>query len=595
MGFLSPTLPDTDLAEWRRSSYQDRLRVQVQHWAEYGFGTPWGVFILYIVKMAAYLVLPAWIISATTPGLGTLGEIGSWWTEPIVFQKFVIFTILFEVLGFGCGSGPLTMRFFPPVGGFIYWLRPGTLRMPPWPGKVPLTRGDKRTLVDVALYLLVIGALVWGLAGDTVAGGTRASGLVAPSATALIVASLAVIGLRDKTIFLAARADQYWIMAIAFLFPFTDMIIALKLIMIAVWWGAATSKLNHHFPFVVSVMLSNSPALRSKWLKRKLFRRFPDDVRPSGFAKAAAHTGTVIEYCVPLVLLFSTNTTVTLLACAAMTIFHLFILSTFPAGVPLEWNLFVIIGAWLLFGHYGGTQYALSSVTSPWLIAALLVPVVVMIGIGNFKPEWISFLPGMRYYAGNWATSMWIMRPGVEETLDAKIVKSARLQKWQLMKLYDEGTSEFMMQKFLAWRSMHSHGRALVGLLPRAVTDPDAYVIREGEFLAGALLGWNFGEGHLHDEQLVEAVQKRCQFAPGDLRVIMLEGQPAHTRQQRYRIVDAATGLREEGIVRVSEMIVRQPWLDHTRTIPVQVISGGVPAPAASAATIPPASEVEPA
>jgi hypothetical protein len=578
MGLLSPTLPDTNLAEWRKKPYLERLRMQALHWAENGYGTPSAVYLFYLVKMAAFVIVPALIIWASTPGLGAFRQIGSWWIEPIVYQKFVIFAILFEVLGFGCGSGPLTGRFFPPLGGFTYWLRPGTLRLPPWPKVVPLTRGDQRSVVDVLLYAAVIGSLGSGFLAAPVPGGVGHAGLLNPVVVIVIAGALVVLGLRDKTIFLAARADQYWWMLIAFLFPFADMIISLKLIMIAVWWGAATSKLNHHFPFVTSVMLANSPVIPRR-VKRRLFINFPDDIRPAALAKYAAHLGTVVEFTLPLLLLLSTNSTLTLLALAGMTLFHLFIMSTIPAGVPLEWNIFVIISAWFLFGNYGATTYSVFSPPSP-LIATLFVPIVALIAIGNLKPEWISFLFGMRYYAGNWATGVWLMRPGVEAILDEKITKSAGMTKNQLRRLYDDDTSEFLLQKFVAWRSMHAHGRAHVGLIPRAVDDADSYVIREAEFLCGALIGWNFGEGHLHDEQLIEALQKRCDFADGDLRVIFVEGQPVHKQEQRYRIVDAASGLIEEGIVRVSDLVTRQPWLDSTGAIPAHPTRGG---PAGSA------------
>ena len=78
--------------------------------------------------------------------------------------------------------------------------------------------------------------------------------------------------------------------------------------------------------------------------------------------------------------------------------------------------------------------------------------------------------------------------------------------------------------------------------------------MREGEIVAGPLVGWNFGEGHLHNEQLLEAVQRRCNFEEGDLRVIVLEGQPIHIQKQWYRIVDAKTGLIEAGYVTVEDM-----------------------------------------
>ena len=88
--------------------------------------------------------------------------------------------------------------------------------------------------------------------------------------------------------------------------------------------------------------------------------------------------------------------------------------------------------------------------------------------------------------------------------------------------------------------------------------------------VAGTALGWNFGDGHLHDEQLVAALQKRCHFEPGEVRVVILEAQPFHKGTQRYRLVDAATGELERGYVEVADLVDRQPT-DHD--IPVHVTS----------------------
>lgn len=135
-----------------------------------------------------------------------------------------------------------------------------------------------------------------------------------------------------------------------------------------------------------------------------------------------------------------------------------------------------------------------------------------------------------------------------------------------------------MLLMAIAWRSLHHHGRALNGLLPRAVDDVQRYDVRDGELVAGVVLGWNFGDGHLHNEALLEAVQQRCRFEPGELRVVALESQPIFRRRQRYRILDAATGLVESGSVEVDDMVVRQPWLsDEDRTIPVRVASAAAP------------------
>ena len=103
-----------------------------------------------------------------TSGLGGLGDLGSWWTEPIVFQKAVVWTMLWEMLGLGAGSLPLTLRFKPMIGGVLYWSRPGTTRLPPWPEQVPLTRGNTRTRIDVALYagLFGLGFLLFGVSAS---------------------------------------------------------------------------------------------------------------------------------------------------------------------------------------------------------------------------------------------------------------------------------------------------------------------------------------------------------------------------------------------------------------------------------------------
>ena len=95
--------------------------------------------------------------------------------------------------------------------------------------------------------------------------------------------------------------------------------------------------------------------------------------------------------------------------------------------------------------------------------------------------------------------------------------------------------------------------------------------MREGETISGVVNGWNFGDGHLHDHQLLAAVQEQCGFTEGQLRVITLESQPAQIQRQRYRIYDAATGLIEEGWVNVADMVERLPWLDESWDFPVEV------------------------
>src|SRR3954447_11503604 len=560
MGLLDPAPPPFEIAEWRRLPHLQRIKPLAQDWALNGFGTPVAVYFLYVFKVLAYAGLGFLLIEATS----------GWpqWTEPIVFQKAVIWTMLWEVLGLGAGSLPLTLRFSPMVGGFLYWLRPGTTRLPPWPERVPGTRGTTRAWLDVGLYAGLLASALYLLfsTGD----------VLEPAAVGVLLAFLAALGLRDKVPFLAARAEIYGTLAIVFLFPLTNMVIAAQLVFFCIWWGAASSKLNRHFPFVVTVMISNTPWNRSRAFKRRLYRDHPEDLRPSRLGELDAHLGTLTEFTLPLILLLTQGGLLGTLALAGMVLFHVHIFSTFPLAVPLEWNVFMIFGLFFLFGHYADVPW--SSLDDPLLLVILGLVCVGLPLLGNFRPDLVSFLPSMRYYAGNWATSQWLFRrggggaEGAEEKLDREIVKSAPIVTRQLEKFYEPEMIDVLVYKGLAFRSMHSHGRALNALSARAVDDIEAYDVREGELVAGVVTGWNFGDGHFHHEQLLTAVQEQARLEPGDLRVIMLESQPFHIPRQRYRIHDAADGLIEEGWVDVAEMGKRGPWLEESFEFPVEVI-----------------------
>ncbi|MCB0976942.1 MAG: DUF3556 domain-containing protein, partial [Acidimicrobiales bacterium] len=111
-----------------------------------------------------------------------------------------------------------------------------------------------------------------------------------------------------------------------------------------------------------------------------------------------------------------------------------------------------------------------------------------------------------------------------------------------------------------AFRGFHTHGRALWTLVPEACgPDHEGYLVLDGELVAGTSLGWNFGDGHLHGERLISALQKRCDFQPGDVRVVFVESQPFHRGTQEYRLYDAATGEFARGEVEVADLVERQP------------------------------------
>jgi len=547
MGFLQPNLPVVDHDVWDHQPRQERMRPMARHFAEHGFGSPDVVVLMYLVKMVVYVAI-GWAFIVTSPGIDGYFSPDQWWRDPVTFYKFVLWTSLFEVLGLGCGFGPLNLRFIPPMGSFLYWMRPDTIRLPPFKGRLPLTAGDTRTLVDVVLYAGFLVSTVVGLWGAL----TRAE-------VAVILGFLLLIGLRDQTIFLAARGEVYGSLALTYLFVASDQLTAAKFVMVAIWWGAATSKLNHHFPFVMAAMQSNSPMWRFGGLKRRFHKDFPDDLRPSALSATMAHGATVVEYAVPAILLFSGGGALTTAAGLFMIAFHLGIISSFPMGVPLEWNVFMNLGVVFLFLAHPGLDAG--SLTHPWLIVALMAMLVATVVYGNLVPAKVSFLPSMRYYAGNWAATFWCFKGDALERLDANVTKVSMLPHLQLEKIYgSEQEASVPLFMGYAFRGFHTHGRALWTLVPRACgPDHEDYLVLDGELVAGTVLGWNFGDGHLHDEQLIAALHRRCDFRPGDVRVVFLESQPFHKGTQDYRLIDAATGLFETGHVNVADMIVRQP------------------------------------
>lgn len=542
-----------------------------RHWAEVGFGTPVVLHLCYVVKIGLY-VLGGWLFALTTTGIDGFTAVGTWWSEPIVFQKVVLFTMLFEVVGLGCGFGPLNNRFFPPMGSILYWLRPGTIRLPPWPDRVPGTRGTRRTLWEVVLYaallIMLLVALVSDGTGPDAALDTTV-GVLPVWQIVAVLGLLAVLGLRDKTIFLAARGEVYAALAVTFLFGGADLIVGAKIVFVVIWIGAAVSKLNKHFPFVVSTMMSNSPVVRPRALKRLFFERFPDDLRPGRLSRWFAHGGTAVEMGAPLVLFFAHGGWPTAVAATALIGFHLVILTAIPMGVPLEWNVFMIFGVLTLFVAHA--DVGLSAVSNPVPPAVLLIVLAGVVVLGNLFPRKVSFLPGMRYYAGNWDTTLWCIRPSADAKIREGIVAVATMPAAQLQRFYGSPeAAQIPLYLGYAFRAFNTHGKALFTLAHRAMADHDEadYVLTDGERICSTALGWNFGDGHLHSEQLIAALQQRCRFEPGEVRVVLLDAQPIHRQTQRYRLVDAATGEFESGTVRVADMVVRQPWDDDVPVYP---------------------------
>ncbi len=412
MSFLRPVSPPYDPLEWQRKPFAEKSRLVCQAWALQGYGTPAAVYGLYIAKVVLYVGMWSFFCSFT-PGLGDPRSISSWWLAPIAFQKFALWSMVFEGLGLGCGSGPLAGRYSPMIGGFLYFLRPGTTKAPLFPG-LPIVGRCRRSWLDVALYVAHNAFLFRALTSPQLT-----PGLLLPTAVLLPLLTLS-----DKTLFLAARGEHYFSLLVCFLFA-------------------------------------------EDWISASMGT--PGDLV----------LGRLLETESP-----------------------------FPVG------------------HRGH---------------------------------------GEQYYAGNWPYSVWLFRGDSARKLDRRLVKSSGLVLDQLKRLYDEGAAVGLLGKVIAFREMHLHGRALQVLLPKAVDRIEEYEHFDGELIAGMVLGWNFGDGHLHDERLLEAVQEQCGFECAEVRCIFVESQPLCRPWLHWRIADAKAGRLDEGRIAIRHLQTLQPWASTIR------------------------------
>jgi hypothetical protein len=537
-------MPPYDGYEWEQLPLSERARLVCEAWCLQGYGTPVAIHIFYLLKVLGYVAL--WFLfCGFTPGMGSLSTVSEWWATPIAFQKAILLTMTLEGLGVAGSSGPLTGKYLPPFGGFLYFLRPGTMKLSLVPS-IPVLGGSKRTIIDCLLYAAIISLSFFALTSSAI-----------PTWIFIALGALIpLMGLADKTVFLAFRSEHYWPTILCFAI-LDQWIGGAKAVQLAIWFWAGVSKLNHHFPTVVGVMTSNHPLIKSEWVRRKLYRDFPNDVRPSRATIWLAHIGTAIEFGVPLFLAFAVGGWPLAVGLTLMVMLHIFIFTNMPMAVPLEWNVMAVYGGFFLFyGHPEISFWEISSLPLALLLATTLVVVPLL---GNLFPDRFSFLVSMRYYAGNWPYSIWLLKGDSRKKFDALKMSSPWVYD-QLSPLYDPSDSRALVGKVMGFRMMHLQGRAITELIPKAVDRFEDYEYYDGELIGGLVLGWNFGDGHLHNERLLEQVQQECGFEEGELRCICVEAQPLGRSTMDYRIYDAETGLLDKGTLDVNEMRKRQPW-----------------------------------
>jgi hypothetical protein len=290
MGFTKPYLPDVDPDTFLTKPLMERMRILANDWAENGFGSPKMIHTIYVLKLVVFFALGGITVATATSGLPAFWHVTEWWNQPIVYQKVILWTVLLEAIGVAGSWGPLAGKVKPMTGGILFWARHGTIRLRPWKW-VPFTNGDRRTWFDVGIYLALLASLAMALLSpgahsDSLSKALpqNTSGLVNPALLIAPIALLVLIGLRDKTIFLGARGEQYLPAMLFFaVLPFANMIIALKMLIVIVWVGAGFSKFGKHFANVIPPMVSNT-IFAPKWVRRAHYRDFGRDMRPSRLA-----------------------------------------------------------------------------------------------------------------------------------------------------------------------------------------------------------------------------------------------------------------------------------------------------------------------
>src|SRR6185369_358475 len=251
-------LPPYDPQRIVSAPFPERVRLACVSWANESPNRP----IVMALYWAKYLValIGGWAVwcrfNADYPGFTS---VGAWVFTAEAFKKAMVWSIFWELAGFGCGWGPMNARFDPFFGGYRHFLRRGTTKLPLFRG-VPLIGGDTRNWLDVALYganqLFLLRALV--------------APAVTPDLLWPSVVLIPAMSVLDKMLYLVCRAEHYYVVLVCMAAATAGdlWISGAKLTWCFIWFWAATSKLNGHFPSVIMFMMNNGPFFPKALKKR---------------------------------------------------------------------------------------------------------------------------------------------------------------------------------------------------------------------------------------------------------------------------------------------------------------------------------------
>ena len=407
----------------------------------------------------------------------------------------------------------------------LYFLRPGTTKLPVFAGRA----ADRRHAAHLARRRAVRGARARRDRARCVApqleprAARRRSPCCCPA-----------LGVLDKTIFLCARGEHYWTTIMVLRRWRLGFVPGAKAVQLALWFWAGVSKLNHHFPAVVGVMTSNSPFTRFAGCGALMYRNYPDDLRPSRLAAIMAHAGTLLELAVPDRAARSATAATRDAGrpgadAGAARLHHQQRADGRADRVERDdglRRLLPVLGA--------RRRERARPIGSP--VAALLVVMVrracrcsaTSSRRASRSCSRCATTPATGPY------SVWLFR-GESYASSTRLTKSvAPGSTTSSARFYDRSTCVGIVGKVMAFRLMHLHGRALAELVPKAVDAASRTTSGStARSSPGMVLGWNFGDGHLHDEQLLAR-------GPGAVRLRGGRAALHHGRGAAARAHDAA-------------------------------------------------------
>ncbi len=367
----------------------------------------------------------------------------------------------------------------------------------------------------------------------------------------------------DKTVFLAARGEHYYVALLCLVVASGDAlwISACKVIWCAIWFWAATSKVNHHFPErdpgddeqrAVLPDMAQAAALRSLSGRpppvaprdedgaRRHLHRVHDPARAARLEREHARDGADARRDDGLPRLHLRE----LSERDADRVEH-------PDGVRRLLPVRVPSRGQRV---RRSARCRCSSRSSSSASSASRC-------FGNFFPARVSFLLSMRYYAGNWAYNIWLFKKGA--TAEARSAHEARRHDGRAAPLATprraDGAGRAGARDVAPLHAPRGTAAAGSACRARSMTSKTTSGTR-ARSIGGSIIGWNFGDGHLNGTQLLEAVQAQCGFEEGELRVVMVESQPLFGTTMQWKVVDAKSGLVDAGETAIGPMRDVQPW-----------------------------------